>query len=189
VPEARLRVSRTGTRVADAARELPLEDALQLVRLNAERGSPKYEKAALRWLEQYLTQGSRRRVTVLPGIATHLPPGSVTGERSDRIVGLNFTRRVPGEALDEVVALARKLELALYDPQGPNFHSPAELVIEPTRRDPAVLRQALVGTLIGAAVLGLGIVLPVPVLDWILIVVGGFIVVMGVYSVAVWLRE
>jgi hypothetical protein len=41
----------------DAARELPnlpLEDALQLVHLYAERGSPKYEKAALRWLERYL---------------------------------------------------------------------------------------------------------------------------------------
>ena len=36
----------------DAARELPnltLEDALQLVRLYAEHGSPKYEKAALCW--------------------------------------------------------------------------------------------------------------------------------------------
>ena len=46
-----------------AARELPtlsLEDALQLVHLYAERGSPKYEKAALRWLERYLTEGSPR---------------------------------------------------------------------------------------------------------------------------------
>jgi len=47
----------------DAARELPnlpLEDALLLVRLYAERGSPKYEKAALRWLERYLVEGSPR---------------------------------------------------------------------------------------------------------------------------------
>jgi len=47
----------------DAARELsilPLEDALQLVHLYAERGSPKYEKAALRWLERYLTEGEPR---------------------------------------------------------------------------------------------------------------------------------
>ena len=47
----------------DAARELsnlPLEDALQLVKLYAERGSPKYEKAALRWLERYLTESSPR---------------------------------------------------------------------------------------------------------------------------------
>lgn len=47
----------------DAARELPnlsLEDALQLVKLYAERGSAKYENAALRWLERYLTEGSPR---------------------------------------------------------------------------------------------------------------------------------
>lgn len=43
----------------DAARELPnlpLEDWLQLVHLYAERGSPKYEKAALRWLQGYLDE-------------------------------------------------------------------------------------------------------------------------------------
>lgn len=47
----------------DAARELPnlpLGDALQLVHLYAERGSPKYERAALRWLERYLSEGSPR---------------------------------------------------------------------------------------------------------------------------------
>ncbi len=47
----------------DAARELPnlsLQDALQLVHLYAERGSPKYERAALRWLQRYLTEGSPR---------------------------------------------------------------------------------------------------------------------------------
>ena len=47
----------------DAARELPnlpLEDALQLVHLYAERGSPKYERAAMRWLACYLGKGSPR---------------------------------------------------------------------------------------------------------------------------------
>jgi hypothetical protein len=47
----------------DAARELPnlpLEDALQLVHLYAHRRSPKYEKAAMRWLERYLTENSPR---------------------------------------------------------------------------------------------------------------------------------
>ena len=63
------------------------------------------------------------------------------------------------------------------------------MVVEPIRRDPAVLRQALVGSLIGVAVLVVGLVLPLPALDWILIVIGGVIVVMGIYSVAVWLRE
>jgi hypothetical protein len=67
-PNAHVRFRRAIERRAlwtaeDAARELPelpLEDALQLVHLYAERGSPKYEKAALRWLERYLTEGSPR---------------------------------------------------------------------------------------------------------------------------------
>ena len=44
-----------------AARELPnlpLEDPLQLVHLYADRGSPRYEKAAIRWLKQYITEHS-----------------------------------------------------------------------------------------------------------------------------------
>jgi hypothetical protein len=43
----------------DAARELPkltLDEALALVHLYAERGSPKYERAAMRWLERYLSE-------------------------------------------------------------------------------------------------------------------------------------
>jgi hypothetical protein len=47
----------------DAARELPnlpLEDALQLVHLYDERGSPKFERAAMRWPEPYLTEGTPR---------------------------------------------------------------------------------------------------------------------------------
>ena len=47
----------------DATRELPnlpLEDALQLVHLYADRGSPKFERAAVRWLERYLSEGTPR---------------------------------------------------------------------------------------------------------------------------------
>jgi hypothetical protein len=48
--------------VAEAvARELPrvsLEDALKLVHLYAEKESPKFERAAMRWLERYITEGS-----------------------------------------------------------------------------------------------------------------------------------
>ena len=67
-PHAHVRFRRAIERRAlwlaeDAARELPnlpLEDLLQLVHLYAVRGSRKYEKAALRWLERYLTEGSPR---------------------------------------------------------------------------------------------------------------------------------
>ena len=65
-PHAHVRFRRAIERRAlwaaeDAAREmreLSLEDALQLVRLYAERGSPKFERAAMRWLERYLAENS-----------------------------------------------------------------------------------------------------------------------------------
>lgn len=51
--------------VAEAvAREVPhvsLEDALKLVHLYAEKQSPKYERAAMRWLERYLSESSGSR--------------------------------------------------------------------------------------------------------------------------------
>jgi hypothetical protein len=65
-PHAHVRFRRAIERRAlwlaeDAARELPnlsLEDALQLVHLYAERGSPKYERAAMRWIERYLAEST-----------------------------------------------------------------------------------------------------------------------------------
>ena len=67
-PHAHVRFKRAIERGAlwaaeDAARELPnlpLEDALKLVHLYAERESPKFERAALRWLERCLAEDSPR---------------------------------------------------------------------------------------------------------------------------------
>jgi hypothetical protein len=60
-PDSRVRFRRAIERRAlwlaeDAAREmgeLSLAEANQLVHLYADRGSPKFEKAALRWLERF----------------------------------------------------------------------------------------------------------------------------------------
>jgi hypothetical protein len=65
-PHANVRFRRAIERRAlwmaeDAARELPilpLHDALQLVHLYFERGSPKAVPAARRWLVRYLTDGT-----------------------------------------------------------------------------------------------------------------------------------
>jgi hypothetical protein len=63
----------------DAERELPnlsLEDALQPVHLYAERGSPKYERAAMRWLEGYFVEGSPRLqhfAQIAASLAKHEP--------------------------------------------------------------------------------------------------------------------
>jgi hypothetical protein len=110
-------------------------------------------------------------------------------EPSDRVVDMSLPWSVPDDVLDGIVALAREHDLVLYDPQGPSFHSPAELDVVPVRRDPLVLRQVLVGMLIGVALLVGGLVAPIPVLDWIAIVIGVFLTVMGLYSIGVWLKE
>jgi len=52
-----------------------------------------------------------------------------------------------------------------------------------------VLRQALKALFVGVALVVGGWVLPIPVLDWIAIVIGAFVVLMALYSVLVWLRE
>jgi hypothetical protein len=54
--------------------DLPLADALQLVHLYAERGSPKFEKAARRWLVRYLTEDApsmRDVAKVTASLANH----------------------------------------------------------------------------------------------------------------------
>ena len=73
------------------------------------------------------------------------------GERSDRIIDLSLSWSVPDDVLNGIVGLAQKRDLVLYDPQGPTFHSPAGLLVEPVRRDPAVLRQALKALFVGVA--------------------------------------
>ena len=119
-PHAHVRFRRAIERRAlwlaeDAARELPnlpLEDALQLVHLYFERGSPKAEPAARRWLVRYLGEGTpslrdvakvdgesggaRGQATLSPGEALALRAPSETGTVSIR-PGLATTPRGNGD--------------------------------------------------------------------------------------------
>jgi hypothetical protein len=66
----------------DAAYELgtlALEDALALVYLYADAGSPKYERAALRWLERYLAEASPALLDVahVAGLLAERRPAAV----------------------------------------------------------------------------------------------------------------
>jgi hypothetical protein len=96
-PNAHVRFNRAIERRAlwlaeDAARELPnlsLEEALQLVHLYAERNSPKYERAALHWLERYLIEGSptlERFAQSVMSLAERQP--GVSGERIRALPGI-----------------------------------------------------------------------------------------------------
>jgi hypothetical protein len=62
MPSSRRALERGNLWVAEAAaRDLPqvsLKDALRLVHLYAEHDSPKYERAAIKWLQRYLAEDS-----------------------------------------------------------------------------------------------------------------------------------
>jgi hypothetical protein len=53
------------------------------------------------------------------------PTWAMTPPASDRCVELNFTWHAPDVALTDAVELAQKYGLVMYDPQGPDVHSPA----------------------------------------------------------------
>ena len=79
----------------DAAREmreLSLEDARELVHLYAETASPKYERAAMRWLERYLAEGGQtlqQFARTVSRLAELEADRGVTGERIGALPGVH----------------------------------------------------------------------------------------------------
>jgi hypothetical protein len=64
---------------------LPLEDVLQLIHLYAERGSPKHEKAAMRWPERYRSRASQALSPTCEGHRVAQVHGRIEPERIDRV--------------------------------------------------------------------------------------------------------
>jgi hypothetical protein len=80
--------------------------------------------------------------------------------------------------LDAIVELARKHGLVLYDPQGPDVSLPTDPIDtgpEPPPRFVDYLKIVLIGVAAGG-VFWLGWWIDVPILEWVLMIVGGFFV-------------
>ena len=95
--------------------------------------------------------------------------------QTDRLLVLDL-RWAANEAVDEIVELARDYELILYDPQGPDVSLPTA-PIEPGPPERIRLVDYLKILPIGVAAAGvfwLGWRIDIPVLNWILMIVGGF---------------
>src|SRR5688572_6927935 len=56
------------------------------------------------------------------------PWASLPFEETDRFLALNIRWSADNQALDDIVALARKHELVIYDPQGPSVYLPDDPV-------------------------------------------------------------
>ena len=94
--------------------------------------------------------------------------------------------------IDAIYELARQHELVVYDPQGPDVRLPGDPEPGPTP-PPSVLdrlKMVLIGLvvgLVGAGAFWLGWRMDVPVVDWLLMIVGGFLVTLGLFLIAIFL--
>ena len=103
--------------------------------------------------------------------ADELPP-----EEVDRVLLLTIRWGADNAVTDAIVELAREHELVLYDPQGPDVHLPSDPVESAPIPPPRLvdhLKLVPMG-LAAAGVFWLGWWIEVPILDWLLMIVGGF---------------
>jgi hypothetical protein len=104
------------------------------------------------------------------------PWGDAALEESDRLLHLNIRWSASDAFMDAITDLAREHELVLYDPQGPDVHLPGDPlepgpVPEPSLGDRL---KILLLTIPAAALMWFGWWIDVPVLGWLLMIVGAF---------------
>jgi hypothetical protein len=112
-------------------------------------------------------------------------------ESSGRLLVLGIRWHADDAVTDAVAELARQHELVLYDPQGPAVYLPSDPV-DPGPVEPPSLRDHLWIVLIGLAAAGvfwLGWWIDVPVLEWILMLVGGFFVTVVLFLLYIFIFE
>ena len=101
---------------------------------------------------------------------------SIPDQGNDRVLHLNIRNSADEAVLDAMVELAREHGLILYDPQGPDVTLPTDPVDTGPAPPPRLidyLKIVLMGVAAGT-VFWLGWSIEVPVLNWILMIVGGF---------------
>jgi hypothetical protein len=100
-----------------------------------------------------------------------------------RIVGISLSPTIPRDSLDAIFGLVAKYDLVLFDTRSRRVHLPLEAMAHASATFwPAGAIQAAVAGGIGAVIAVGAWVLGIPVLSGILVVVGGFMVVMAAYT-------
>jgi hypothetical protein len=100
-------------------------------------------------------------------------------EASSRLVSMDYSWSAPDAMLDDIQRLAKKHELVLYDPQGPDVHLPTDAPDEPyVPTAGEIVRVASIGIVAVGAAIGAWYA-SIPVVSWIVIVVAGFMALMA----------
>jgi hypothetical protein len=108
-------------------------------------------------------------------------------EQTDRLLLLSIRWRAGDAVIDAIVQLAREHELVLYDPQGPDITLPDDPLESGAISPPRLIDYAKVlgMGLAGAGVFWLGWRIDVPVLNWVLMIAGGFLVTVVVFLLGI----
>ena len=101
-----------------------------------------------------------------------------------RVVAIRLSRATAPDDLDAIFGLAAKYDLVLYDPQRPRLHLPLEEMAahaSATFWPGGAIRAAVAGGIGGVIALA-GWFVGIPVLGGIFVIVGGFLVVLALYT-------
>lgn len=109
---------------------------------------------------------------------------STTPEPPARVVQMRLSPETPGDVLESIFGLVMKYDLVLFDPRTRRVRLPFEemAVYASAAFWPAGAIQASVAGVIGAVMFVVGYLLGIPLLSWVLELIGGFLFVMAVYT-------
>jgi hypothetical protein len=101
-----------------------------------------------------------------------------------RLVAIRFTPATTGDEIDDVFSLAVKYDLVLFDGRSGRVHFPMQEMsdyADATFWPSGALQAALAGGFGLLIAIGAWII-SIPILSWIVIIVGGFMFVMAVFT-------
>jgi hypothetical protein len=136
----------------------------------------------------------RELTTEVPGLATSSDaeptanPAPIwraaTPEPAARVVGMSLSPATPSDALGTILGLAAKYDLVVFDTRSGRVHLPLEEMAARASATfwPAGAIQAAVAGGIGAAMAIAAWLLGIPLLSGLLVIAGGFMFVMAVYT-------
>jgi hypothetical protein len=109
---------------------------------------------------------------------------AATSEPPARVVVISLSPTAPRDTLEAIFGLAAKYDLVLFDARSRRVHLPlAEMTADASATFwPGGAIQAAVAGGVGAVIAVVAWFLGIPLLSGILVVVGGFMVVMAVYT-------
>jgi hypothetical protein len=142
------------------------------------------EETVARMSEEERAQYSPEALKEIKGVDGGEPWADLPFYQTDRLLALDIKWSADGEVVAAIVALARKFELVLYDPQGPDIFLPTDPLPSDEPIPPPSFRDWFTITAICAFLLALTYAawqIPIGWIRWPAVVVAGFVAAAGLF--------